>query len=237
MSSYKRRTTTPVTLAAGIALLASMSAPAYALQGGEDPALLPVLIDKRFGSDGVHQVAAQFSTAMATKFIEGTGAYLTYGYNFTDILGLEVGGAFILGSESKIMSQVRVQFPNQEPPLSDLYQLQWMANANFMLVPLYGKMSFASEFDPGYDLYITAGAGAGGVRRQLGQEGRSGQFDSKVSPIFNIGLGLRFYLTKMIALRVELRDFFFPEPDSAKSGFTWNLHFQGGVQFNFGGAS
>lgn len=236
MNELHRRTThlTLVTAAMAAAIAGSATS-AHALQGGEDPALLPVLVDKRYGQHGHHQVGVQFSTAIATKFIEGTGAYLTYGYNFSDLLGVEVGGAFVLGDESKIMTQVRANFPNQEPPLSDLYQMQWMGQANFMLVPFYGKMSFASWIDPAYDLFATVGAGAGGLRRQVGNDQIGVTYDSTVSLILNFGLGLRFYIKDFIALRLEMRNFFYPEPADGKGGFTHNLHFQGGVQFNFGG--
>ena len=209
----------------------SAAGDAHALQGGEDPSLLPVLIDKRFGQDGRFMASAMFSTGLATKFVEHTGAMVMFGYNFTDMIGLEVGGVFFAGSESKIMEQVRMHFVSEEPALPDLYQMQWSAGANFMLIPLYGKISFASEVDPGYDLFLTAGGGAGGSRRLL----RDGSFDQVVTPVFNFGLGLRFYLNRLIGIRLEMRDYFYPESDPGQSGLTFNLHFQAGVQFAFGG--
>jgi hypothetical protein len=117
---------------------------AYALQGGEDPALLPVLIDKRYGEDGRHQLALSFSTSMVSKFVEATGVYASYTFGFSDLMGIEIGGGYFFGRESSIMREVREKFGAQEPPLSDLFQIQWMANADFVLVPVYGKMSFAS---------------------------------------------------------------------------------------------
>lgn len=223
------------TLVAG-ALTSERSA--HALQGGEDPALLPVLIDKRFAAGGRHNLSLQVSTAMATKFIEGTGVYGAYQYSFSELFGLEVGGAFILGSESSIMAEVRQNFPGTEPPLSDLYQLQWMGNVDFVFVPVYGKMSFASEFDPSFDVFLLAGGGVAGTRRQFGFDDTK-TFESAIAPVFNVGLGFRFYFTDLLALRLEFRDFFYPDPGAGEndvSGLTFNLHFQGGVQFTFGGA-
>lgn len=228
--------------------LIALSAPqaALALQGGEDPALLPVLIDKRFGMEGRHQLSLQFSTSMATKYVEALALYAAYQYNFTDVIGVEIGGGYFFGSEASIMNEVRAKSGAAEPPLTDLFQLQWMANADFVLTPVYGKMSFASEFDPSYDLYFLVGGGVAGTRRQVGVEG-SGTFLSKVSPAFNFGVGLHVYLTKMIGLRLEFRDYFFPEPfdpvadgiavpaDKDVGGLTFNLHFQVGLQFAFGG--
>jgi hypothetical protein len=96
------------------------------------------------------------------------------------------------------------------------------------------------------------------VRRQFGfDDART--FQSKVTPVFNFGAGLRFYFSKLIALRLELRDYFYPEHGEAEAsalkgsdqvecmekaneagfckigGLTFNLHFQGGLQLSFGG--
>lgn len=229
--------------ALGAALLTP--APALALQGGEDPSLLPVLVDKRFGMDGAHQLSLQFSTSFATKLVESVGIYATYGYNFTDIFGLELGGGYFFGSESSIMQTVRATLGSQEPPFSDLYQLQWMANLNAVLVPFYGRISFASELDPAWDFFALAGGGAFGIRKQVGGADGS-SFDSTVTAGFNFGAGLRFYFnlggTRM-ALRLEFREYFFPDPANNPSNdpmknndsLTWNLHFQSGLQFAFGG--
>lgn len=212
---------------------------AHALQGGEDPALLPVLLDKRFGSDGRHQLGLTFSTSMASKFIEATGGHLTYAYSFTDVFGLELGVGAFAGRESSIMEQVRLQFGADEPPLSDLHQMQWIATLSAVVVPIYGKMSFLSEIDPAFDLFFAAGVGAVGLRRQ------SSLGDTNATTVaFDIGIGLRFYITKMIALRFEFRDYFYPDPgppaeiapaDLETGGLTFNLHLQAGLQLAFGG--
>jgi outer membrane beta-barrel protein len=220
--------------------LIALSTPtsAFALQGGEDPALLPVLIDKRFGMEGRHQASLQFSTSMATKYVEALALYGAYQYNFTDVIGLEVGGGFFFGSEASIMKEVRAKSPGTEPDLSDLYQIQWMAQVDFVLTPVYGKMSFASEFDPAYDLFFVAGGGVAGLRRQVGAEEAGLPHLTSVAPAFNFGVGLHVYFTKLIGLRVEFRDYFYPDPieTADKGGLTFNLHFQVGLQFAFGGS-
>jgi outer membrane beta-barrel protein len=230
----------------GAALLVSAvlgsASEALALQGGEDPSTLPVLVDKRFGQAGRHQLSLFFSTSMVTKFVEGVGAFGAYQYNFSDTFGLELHGGYFFGSETSIMREVRENFPNKEPPLSDLYQLQWVTGIDAVLVPVYGKISFASELDPQFDIFLLAGAGVGGTRRQAGIDTIT--YDSAVTPVFNVGGGMRFYFSKLAALRLEFRSFFYPDPaagdpvfdpDQDIGGLTWNLHFQAGLQFAFGG--
>jgi outer membrane beta-barrel protein len=210
--------------------------------------LLPVLLDKRFGADGRHQLSLLGSTAIASKFVEATGVHAAYTFNFNDLFGLEIGAGGFLGRESSIMEQVRLNFANGtgEPPLSDLNQLQWIATVSGVFVPIYGKMSFASEIDPSFDFFFLAGAGAVGVKRKS----VVGDF-STVTVAFNAGLGMRFYITRLIAIRLEFRDYFFPDPDPAPEvetkilmdtpdykpdrGLSFNLHLQAGIQFAFGG--
>jgi outer membrane beta-barrel protein len=243
IDSRKHLRTTVAALA-----LAGAFAPtaAHALQGGEDPALLPVLVDKRFGAAGRHQLGVLFSTALAAKFVEGSGVTATYGYNFSDMFGAQLHGGFILSSESNIAGEVRCKLGAQEPPISDLGQFQWAAGADITFVPFYGKMSFASEFDPSWDFILSAGGGVAGVRSQNGitesQRARCpdstapvATFASKVSPTFDFGLGLRFYFNKLLGLRIELKDYFYPDPAPNEGGLTFNLHFQVGLQLAFGG--
>ncbi|MFO0726776.1 MAG: outer membrane beta-barrel domain-containing protein [Myxococcota bacterium] len=210
---------------------------AHALQGGEDAALFPVLVDKRFGMQGRHQLALQFSTAMATKYIDVPGGlYLTYDYNFWDTFGIEVGGGYMFSKEADILKEVRNQAGSDQSTvdkLQDINQLQWMANVDAIFVPVYGKISFASEIDPSYDLFLLLGGGVTGIRSQVGADAVR-TYSSHISPLFNFGVGFRFYFFKMFALRLEFRDFFFPDP-SPDGGLTFSLQFQAGVQVNFGG--
>ena len=237
LADFRRRAATFV----GVALLAFGLAgerTAMALQGGEDPATLPVLLDKRFSQSGRHQVSLLFSTAMVTKLVQAVGAYGTYQYNFADWIGAGVSAGIFLGDETSIADAIRLQEdpdnPEGEEPLGDLHQMFWMASADVIVVPLYGKISFLSEFNPSFDLYGIAGGGVGQVRRNRGPAGAT-EFttDTAFTPIFSFGFGLRLYLTDLIGLRLEFRDFFYPEPEQGVGGFTFNLHFQGGVQFTF----
>lgn len=238
MKLIDRRRPSWFLLATGLQVLllgAMLQSEALALQGGEDPALLPVLIDKRYGVAGRNQVSLQFSTPITAKYVQSTGAYLAYDRGFSDILGLELGGGYFAGSETDIMTQAR-SLAMAEPNFSDLYQLTWTVNADLVFVPIYGKISFASELDPSFDVLVLGGAGVAGVRRASGIGAATPTaYDSKMTAAFNAGVAFRFYLSRLLAIRIEVRDFFYPEPASGLSGLTSNLQFQGGVQFSFGG--
>ena len=221
-------------------VVAGAEGSAYALQGGEDPALLPVLLDKRYGADGKQKASIMFTTSVITKLVEDVGFVATYQYNLFDFLGVGLTAGYFLGSETNIATAIRMEAadPSCDPaavpdcsPLGDLYQMQWLASADVMFVPLYGKISFASEFNPSFELYLIAGVGAGGVRRQNSAGGN----DSAVTVVGNLGLGMRFHILDWIGVRAEFRDYFYPEPAAGVSGMTWNPHMQFGAEFTFGG--
>lgn len=226
----------------GLAALAiGTPKPALALQGGEDPATLPVLIDKQAGLADKLQLSAFFSTTLATKFTESTGATLNVQYNFIDQFGLELVGGFYATSEAQIVEEVRAELAD-DPILSDLHQMQWVAALNAVWVPLYGKISFASEWNPSFDLYLLLGGGLVGTNRAR-EVGGVLTDESDTAPQFNFGGGLRIFIIPLVAVRLDIRNYFYADPDAGEltargteiSGFTNALVGQVGVQLSFGG--
>lgn len=218
---------------------------ALALQGGEDPALLPVLLDKRYGAKGTHKLTLMAGTSVATKLVEDVPIVVNYQYHFNDLLGVAFTGGFFIGSETSIGNAIRAKGvnpacdPSGDPncePLGDLYQMQWYAGVDGVFTPLYGKISFASEWNPSFHLYLIAGGGAGGVRRKQTADNNTAAIghDSTVTFVGNLGVGLRLDILDWVGLRWEFRSFFYPEPAPGLSGMTFNPHIFGGVEFTLG---
>ncbi len=228
-----------VLLGLGLGAALTCPLPAHALQGGEDASTLPVLIDKQYGLASKFQVSLLFSTALATKFTEGTGGTLNLQYNFIDQLGLELVGGFYGTSEAQILREIRAQIRGNDPQLSDMHQMQWVAGLNLVWVPIYGKFSFASEWNPSFDLYLLAGGGVAGTRR-----GIDPTIETAIAGSFSFGGGLRFYLVDALALRLDVRNYYYADPDAGNptargddtiEGFTNALMGQVGLQYSFGG--
>lgn len=236
----RRRTRVRGRICAGLALL-SWSGSAWALQGGEDPATLPVLLERRHGGAGTTQISLLGTTSLSAKYTKATGAGLLAQYNLSDVLGVELAGAYLFGGETGILNAVRAQAG--EPAFSDLYRLQWYGAVNLVFVPLYGKISFASEWDPAFEVFLVGGAGFAGSRRQMGLEPKT--YVSASGPMGSLGLGLKLYLTDLIAFRIDLRDYFYSDPGAQDTGdpktsvggITWNLRLGAGLQMTFGGES
>lgn len=229
-----------------VAVWAGAEGRAYALQGGEDPALLPVLLDKRYGAGGKQKASLMLTSAIITKLVQDTGVVGTYQYSFNDMLAVGLTAGYFFGSETSIGDAIRAKGTNPacNPEadagcnvLGDLYQMQWLASADFLFSPLYGKISFASELNPSFELYLIAGVGAGGVRRKQSGAGSTAatSHDTSVTLVGNLGAGMRIHILDWLGLRVEFRDYFYPEQATGESGMTWNPHVQVGGEFTFGG--
>lgn len=212
---------------------------ARALQGGEDASTLPVLIDKKSGLAGKIQFSLLGATTLASKFTESTGGVLNVTYNFDDQFGLELTGGFFNASEVQLVEDIRAQATTPDLQFSDLHQLQWLAALDFVWVPIYGKISFASEWNPSFDLYILAGGNIVGTQRQA-----ANGTETDTAFGFNFGGGLRVFILPWFAIRLEVRDYFYADPDSGEtnvardeeiSGLTNVLLGQAGFQFSFGG--
>lgn len=241
LKTFQRGSGRTVAVLGALAVSLASITPAWALQGGEDPATLPVLLDKRYGPTSKHELSVMATTSMVNKLVQ-TDLGLTLGYQYypNDLLGVGVyAGFFALTGETSIATAIRntVGDPvetNPEDPLGDLYQMFWLTSAEVTFVPVYGKISFASELNLSFDLILLAGAGAGQTRRKV-FVGNTETTDTQFVPIFYPGIGLRFHFLDRHAIRVEFRDYFYPDPTPNAGGLTWNLHFQLGYQFTFGG--
>jgi outer membrane beta-barrel protein len=224
----------------------SVDAPrAWALQGGEDPATLPVLIDKRYGNRSALTAHLQFSTPITSKFVESTGAVLGVDYGVFDWMSVGLVGGFFGGGEASIVDQVRGTVGTA--PLTDLDRMVWIGGVDVTFTPIYGRISFASEYNPAFDLYALIGGGALGTERVLGSEALGTQStETGVTAYGNFGLGFRFHILDWLALRTEYRQMIYPDSEIPPSelanatggegnggGLSTAQQFQVGVQFRF----
>lgn len=257
LSPFPRRCL-PLAWVAASAMALSFWTPsaAHALQGGEDASTLPVLLEKQNGLGNGIQLSAMFATTLSTKFTDSVGGVLAAQYMFTDWIGVEVTGGFFGVNESQTLGVIRGETVDDPPPdgpepqLSDMAGIQWLASANVVFVPVYGKISFAAEWNPSFDFFLTAGGGVVGANRgfsdpsQRGSELEPATTETTTEPQFNFGGGLRFFLIPELALRLEARTYFFTDPGSGTvlvsdtgtteevGGFTNALFGQVGLQWN-----
>ena len=89
------------------------------------------------------------------------------------------------------------------------YQLG--AHLNFTYVPIYGKFSMFNEYLFQYDSYLIGGVGMMRTRpvAVVDPAIRNFSFDWRVS--FNVGVGIRVFVTRYLTFFAELRDYIYLE--------------------------
>src|SRR5262249_47091388 len=92
-----------------------------------------------------------------------------------------------------------------------LTEYSWSAALNFTYVPVYGKFAAFGSFIFSYDLYATAGVGAISTRPIPVIDPDNRKFDFAPKVCFNLGVGLRIFVTRWLAITGEIRDYIYPE--------------------------
>lgn len=123
-------------------------------------------------------------------------------YHFVDSLAIEARGGGVLGSAQQDI--VRLIRQNSGAVLENPPLFKAHADLDLTWAPLYGKLSILGEGILHFDTYLTGGPGI--FVTDLG-----------VAPAFNIGIGQRYFLTKWLVARVELRNYVFIEERNERS--------------------
>jgi outer membrane beta-barrel protein len=85
------------------------------------------------------------------------------------------------------------------------------AQLNFTYVPIYGKFAMFKEWILHWDVWVLGGGGFIFTRPIPVIDPEYREFDYEMKFCFNVGLGGRLFLTRFLALYVELRDYIYPE--------------------------
>jgi outer membrane beta-barrel protein len=84
-------------------------------------------------------------------------------------------------------------------------------HANFTYVPFYGKFSGFNKFIFQWDAYIIGGVGFMRTRPIPVFDPEIREFGYGIRAAFNIGIGIRIFLTRWMALFGEFRNYMFLE--------------------------
>jgi outer membrane beta-barrel protein len=134
------------------------------------------------------------------------------GYHFSEAFSLSVAGSYGTTDPTGSTSVCPLNAGCQPASAAQLYQvpglIRWTAAAEVGFSPVYGKLNVFGEKAVHFDLSIMAGADLISYRDVIGADQASAGVvpGYKVTPGGHIGLGTRIFLSRLIALRLELRD-------------------------------
>lgn len=187
---------------------------------------------------------------MNDPFLSHVGAGLAINYWWTNVLALGANAVWYQFNDTLNESDITF-FTRRSTRLAvPITQWQMLANVNFTYVPIYGKFAAFNKLIFQWDAYVVGGVGIMRTRPfpVIDPEVREFEdFNTHLS--FNVGLGLRIFVTRFLTAFVEFRDYMFFEeyenvevalgderqnPDTWLDGdstFTHNASIQVGLTF------
>lgn len=159
--------------------------------------------------NGRVEIAPSVSQTLNDPYVTHPGAGLGINYWWTNVLAVGINFIWYQGLENEsdlnffVRRSTRLAVPITE------YQLG--AHLNFTYVPLYGKFAMFNEYIFQWDAYIVGGVGMMRTRPVPVVDPEIRQFDFDWRVAFNVGIGLRIFITRWLAVFAELRDYAYLE--------------------------
>lgn len=166
-----------------------------------------------------------------------------FAYYLTDVLAVGVEGQYYVHQFNEPFDLVA----RQARRLPTVNQYNWSAALNFHYVPVYGKFAVLDHRLVAWEVFFTAGVGAGQSEVIPRDTKFPGFTNILIQP--NLGASMRFFIAKWLTVNLGVRDYMFIdkfEPtdrsptmnatatdakENADSAFINNIMFQIGVSF------
>ena len=143
-------------------------------------------------------------------FYKGTTGDFGYSYHFNDFFSWEVmRGLYSYNKDTDLRARLSEEFDVENDPYE---KTQYMIFTLFRFTPFYGKQVILNRVIVHQELYFIGGPG--GVGWVLHENGRS-DVPTAFRPAFNIGAGFRWYLSRMVSLRLEVMEDFYQKADNS----------------------
>jgi outer membrane beta-barrel protein len=142
----------------------------------------------------------EFGAQGGLSLVEPVFNELSFGvsgtYHFDEIYGVNLYGSFFMpglnGNGVNLSKATNEQGNPIDLRVDNAPAPSYLLLANYQYTPFYGKISLAKDAVMNLSLFGFAGAGAMGI-------------GDSVYPVLNAGLGQKFYITRQLALRFDLR--------------------------------
>jgi len=158
---------------------------------------------------GRFELSPSFSQTFNDQYVSHPAPAIGLNYWITNVLA--IGANFLwyqgLESESDLNFSVRRSFRLAVP----ITEYQLGTHLNFTYVPIYGKFTMFNDAIFQWDSYLVGGVGMMRTRpvATVDPSVRTFDFDWRIA--FNVGIGLRVFVTKWLSLYFELRDYIYLE--------------------------
>jgi len=175
-------------------LVAAVVAPDYAR--ADDVVERVVVRNRKYTTWQKFEVTPTVGFSLTNRLTSNMNFQLGLAYNFSEIFALELRPGFNLGSLTEVGEDARDrifskgavgEIESTVDDFPDMWTMEWQALLMPRWTPIYGKLNLVTEVPIHFQAYLTAGG------------------------------GLRFFLSDLVLLRLELFDMVYP--DEYRVGF------------------
>lgn len=162
------------------------------------------------------EVTPTVGFSLTNRLTSHTNFQLGLAYNLTEQWAIEGRGGFALSSLSSLAETVKeddLVEVQRFDDFSDMWRIEWQALLMPRWTPIYGKINLVTEVPIHFQAYLTAGGGAVGLTKEsvLYRQAGQGLEQQTTTWAAAAGGGLRFFLSDMFMLRLELLDLMHPD--------------------------
>ncbi len=182
-------------------------------KGPQDELKHPIWAVQRIYAIRARRVELQpsFGISMNDPYMHHMAIGLGASYYITEVLaaGLSFNLYRIPGFNAASPLNYRLsRSTHQTVPINEY---SWSGQLNFTYVPIYGKFAMFTEWILHWDIWVIGGGGFIFSRPRPTIDPEFRDFDFTMKYCFNVGIGLRLFLSKFLAVFLELRDYIYPE--------------------------
>jgi outer membrane beta-barrel protein len=149
---------------------------------------------KPFLKRGRWELTPLVCLSLNDAFYQKMGGGASFAFHVADSLGIELQAMYV----GTIQTDMVGYFQQANSALPRVSQMRYYVMGNFLWSPLYGKLSLFTDEIVHFDAYLVGGFGM--VSTETGEKLAT-----------NIGIGLRYYVTSWMVIKLEVRDLIYNE--------------------------
>ena len=148
-------------------------------------------------------------SSLNDQFVQHNGPGVAINYYITNVLA--IGANFRYYSPFNVDSDFNGQVRRAARVAVPLNEYDWGASLDFSYVFAYGKFAGFGDFIFEYDAYVLGGVGALSTRpiAVIDPDNRNFKYEPKLA--FDVGLGLRLFLSRWFAVNFAVKDYGYNE--------------------------
>lgn len=212
-------------LQAVVCALAVLGAASPAFAAEDDSLVEKVSVRNRlFKTEGHFELGVALEAGLLSRLTDTYNFQLQVGYNVLESLAVELRAGYAYSAHTSLANQIAQDFNGNTSvktatDLSDLWQMTANGVIGVRWQPIYGKLSLMSELAVHFQFYIWLGGGASYMHREsvvicntkAGGDCAAFFTENAVKPVGSLAVGFRFLFEQKHAIRLEVRDYAFPD--------------------------